>query len=149
MSGARQATEEISIATVGKICGEPKIQFESGEAMEKCEKSVCLPATALEQRLETQHWLTRAWPGHHSVQRGPWSLVPGDPPDNLSQQLVHTHNSHNIWCVAGATEAICYWTEKLGPVSSIPIVAPSLLWVKLATKVVPLYLNILVCSNHP
>ena len=49
MSGARQATEEISIATVGKIRGEPKIQFESGEAMEKCEKSVCLPATALEQ----------------------------------------------------------------------------------------------------
>ena len=55
MSGARQAKEEISIATVGKIRGEPKIQFESGEAMEKCEKSVCLPATAPEQRLETQH----------------------------------------------------------------------------------------------
>ena len=54
---------------------EPKIQFESGEAMEKCEKSVCLPATAPEQRLETQHWLTRAWPGQHSVQRGHWSLM--------------------------------------------------------------------------
>ena len=75
VSGARQAKEEISIATVGKIRGEPKIQFESGEAMEKCEKSVCLPATAPEQRLETQHWAdpSLAWP----AQCAAWSLVPG------------------------------------------------------------------------
>ena len=56
--------------------------------MEKCEKSVCLPATAPEQRLETQHWLTRAWPGQHSVQRGPWCLV-------IPGQLVTTIGSHS------------------------------------------------------
>ena len=120
MSGARQAKEEISIATVGKIRGEPKIQFESGEAMEKCEKSVCLPATAPEQRLETQHWAdpSLAWPALCAA----WSLVPGDPGTTC----------HNNWftlityTISGVTERKQYasvgcWTEKLGLVSRIPI----------------------------
>ena len=45
-----------------------KIQLDSGEAMEKCEKSCCLPATAQSSGLKPNTGLTRAC----SVVAGPW-----------------------------------------------------------------------------